>query len=255
MQSGDRRRAVVCVVLALAAFAACAPGHGGTLGSKRHLEVAAGAQGRASTPVAAAAGPLAPGEYYTSLFEPTITYTVPEGWELGAETEGVVFLGRDIGSERQAVSVTILSPAQAGAAVLDDPVSLPDESDEALVHRSMPVPGDYLSYLAKHQELMVSGVQSTTLLGREGSVADVAVTDRPGDLSCPATTSCLTLLLEQQPGVTPHGFVAGEQERVWDLGAGDDRLIVMVRVAPAVADSFDRLVQDAMSVLASVHFA
>jgi hypothetical protein len=239
-------------VLAVVTLAACGPGRGSTLGSERHLDVAAGAQGLASTPVAAAAGPLAPGTYYTSLFEPTLTYTVAEGWDLLAETEGVVFLGRDVGNERQGLSVTILSPARANAVVLGDPISQPDETDDAVLRRSLRMPDDYIAYLAEQDELTVSEVEPATLLDREGSVASVAVTDRPDDLPCPPTTSCLKLLLEQQPVVTPHGFFAGERARVWDLGAGNDRLIVMVRVSAAVADSFDQLVQDALGVLTTV---
>jgi hypothetical protein len=241
-------------VLAVVALAACGPGHGSTLGSERHLEVAAGAQGRASTPVAAAAGPLAPGTYYTSLFERTLTYTVDEGWGLLAESEAVVFLARDVGGERQGLTVTILSPVTADTVVLGDPIRLPDESPRAALRRSLPMPDDYIAYLAEQPELTVSEVGAATLLGREGSVANVVVTDRPGDLPCPPTTSCLTLLLEQRPVVTSHGFFAGERARVWDLGAGNDRLIVMVRVAAAVANSFDQLVQDALGLLATVSF-
>lgn len=169
-------------MLAVVALAACGRGSGSTLGEERHLEVAAGAQGRASTPVAAAAGPLAPGTYYTSLFEPTFTYTVAEGWHLFAETEAVVFLGRDVGSERQGLSVTILSPARADAVVLGDPISQRDESDAVVLRRSLRMPDDYIAYLAEQDELTVSEVEPATLLGQEGSGATVAVTDRPDDL-------------------------------------------------------------------------
>lgn len=241
-------------MLAAVAIAACSPGRGSKLGSERHLEVAAGAQGRASTPVAAAAGPLAPGKYYTSLFEPTFTYTVADGWGLVAETEGVVFLGRDVGSERQGLTITILSPVRTDARVLRDPTFRPDQSPKSDLRRSLPIPDDYIAYLAQQDALMVSEVEPATLWGREGKVADVVVTDRPGGLPCPPSVSCLALLLENRPQVTRHGVYAGERARVWDVGTGNDRLIVMVRISATVADSFDRLVQDALGVLTTVNF-
>lgn len=225
------------------------------MGSERRLEVNAGALGRASTPVAAAAGPLAPGSYYTSLFEPTFTYTVPDGWALEAETEGVVVLRRPVRDQPQGVLVFVLSPARADTVVLDNPICLTEACKKAALDRSLQMPDDYIAYLAQQQEVTVSEVGSATLLGRDGSVADVAVTDRPADLPCPATRSCLTLLVERQPVITPHGFFAGDRQRVWDVGKGDNRLIVMARVQPTVADLFDQLQQDALGVLTTVSFA
>ncbi|MEX2434004.1 MAG: hypothetical protein WEA49_11730 [Acidimicrobiia bacterium] len=131
-------------------LAACGQGRGTRLGGVRDLEVAAGAQGRASTPVAAAAGSLAPGAYYTALFEPTFTYTVPDAWQLLAETEGVVVLSRDVAGERQGLLITILSPVRTRAVVLDDPITAPSEGSKSLVRRSESMPDDYLAYLASH---------------------------------------------------------------------------------------------------------
>jgi hypothetical protein len=252
---GGARWAWLGVALTVVWLAACGGGRGSTLGPERHLEIAAGAQGRASTPVAAAAGPLAPGEYYTSLFEPTFTYTVGDGWALQAETEGVVVLRRPVGDQPEGLLVFVLSPARADAVVLDDPICTTEACKDAARDRSMPFPDEYFAYLAQQQEVTASDVGPATLLGREGSVADVAVTDRPDGLPCAATTSCIALLVERQPVTTPHGFLAGDRERVWDVGTGNDRLIVMARVAAAVADSFDLLVQDALGVLTTINFA
>jgi hypothetical protein len=249
-----RVRSFLCVVLAVLALAACGSSRGTRLGGVRDLEVAAGAQGRASTPVAAAAGSLAPGDYYTALFEPTFTYTVPSGWQLLAESEGVVVLSREVAGQPQGLIITILSPVRTRAAVLDDPITRPSEERRALVRRSVSMPEEYLAYLASQSLLTVSEAEPATLLGRDGSVADVAVTDRPGDLPCPATTSCLALLLERQPVVIHHGFFQGERERVWDVGAGADRLIAMVRVSASAALLFDQLVQDALDVVSSIEF-
>jgi hypothetical protein len=241
-------------VLVAVLLAACGARHGSKLGAERHLESAAGAPGRASTPVAASAGPLVPGEYYTSLFGPTFTYTVGDGWRLTAETPGVVVLQQDVGTEREGLTITISSPARSDTVVLRDPITPPGETDDEQLRRSLPMPEDYIAYLAQHQVLGVSDVAPATLLGRPGTVADVAVTDQPAPF-CSATMSCLALLLERRPAVAPHGFYAGELERVWDLGGGRDRLIVMVRVAPALADSFEQLVPGALGVLDTVNFA
>lgn len=241
-------------MLAVVALTACGPGRGTRLGPERHLEVAAGAQGRASTPVAAAAGPLAPGTYYTSLFEPTFTYTVPDGWVLVGETEGGVFLGRDVGSERQAVTLDIFSPVRTDAVVLGDPIKPPDENNADALRRSSPLPDDYIAYLGGLKELTVSAVRPATLLGREGSVADVAVTNTPAGLPCVSPVSCLTLLLEKRPTVTQHGFFVGDHAWVWDLGAGNDRLIVIARSGATVEGSFEQLMQDTLGVLATVRF-
>jgi hypothetical protein len=252
---GDARRAWGWVAFGVVALAACSSGQGSTLGSERRVEEAAGAQGRASTPIAAAAGPLAPGNYYTSLFEPTFTYTVPDGWALEAETEGVVVLRRPVRDQPQGVQVFVVSPARADTVVLDDPLCPTEDCKKAARDRSLQMPDDYIAYLAQQQGVTVSDVGPATLLGRQGSVADVAVTDRPDGLPCPATTSCLTLLVERQPVITPHGFFAGDRQRVWDVGKGNDRLVVMLRVHNAVLDSFDQLVQDSFGVLTTINFA
>ena len=189
------------------------------------------------------------------MFEPTFTYTVAEGWSLIAETEGLVYLGRDVGGDRQGLTVTILSPVKTEAVVLDEPISQPDESDEAITSRSSQMPEDYVVYLTEQGELTVSEVERVAFLDRDGSLATVAVTDRPGDLPCSPTAPCLKLLLERKPAVAPHSFYAGERARVWDLGAGNDRLIVMARVRAEVADSFEQLVSDALGVLATINFA
>lgn len=182
---------------------------------------------------------LAPGTYTTSVFQPTLTFTVPVGWSIAPETAGSVELSRAAGGG----SIDI---ADQVALLSTDP-SCPQ----------VPEPGvgrDVSSLIAAIQArpgLEVGQPQPVTLDSLDGQVIDVAMaTSWTG--TCPFSGGMVVVPLFVGANGDTFGLTAIERRRLVLIDRGDGTTLLAMIGGAGV--SFDSFVGEAMSIVQTFSF-
>ncbi len=170
---------MTCALIGVA-LAGCAS-TGGTQGSGTSL--GSGSETVGPSPTRSAAycpnpeggtclGPLQPGTYTTTTFEPGITYTVPEGWDNEEDTPGNFLLippGGDLPGVDGATSdyLGIYSGVAAANPDCLNPVPVPGTQTPATI----------LAYWAKIPSLSMTRAKKVSVGGLDGIVVDLTLRD------------------------------------------------------------------------------
>lgn len=108
--------------------------------------------------------PLRAGTYRSTLLEPTISYTLPAGWQLYADTRTWFELVPQ-GPDNRSINVFVRPKAPK---MMTGCVAVADETVG-------PTASDLLAWLAAHPALEVSKPKAATVAGLPGTVVDVAL--------------------------------------------------------------------------------
>jgi hypothetical protein len=201
--------------------------------------------GRSPDPAVTAAAPtpeaLAAGTYSTRNFRPTLTYTVPAGWELLADTPNWVQL-RPAGSED--LGLYLFRDAKAASQ---------DAACPTTPAAGVGMTSSELSTFVRGLPGVVAGSPAlVTVGGLNGASLDLGIT--PGwTLSCPFASGVPTVPLLMNAGIDRWVLAGGERLRLYllDLPGGN----VVVDVDDFEGSNIDSLIASAAPVIKSFRFA
>lgn len=184
-------------------------------------------------------GRIPAGHYTSSVFMPTVTFDLGEGWQAyQPEAVDVLLFGKE------GKGVSFLNPARWEGVIdpsrewLESP--LPPEALQ-------PVPDDLLRWSLDHPRYESSEPAPAFIGGAAGFSIDQAVVSGYQYEGCPA--ACV-LLYEGSGGVA--GSIAGYLER--NIFLDVDGVLVVINVS-APAEEFEEFLAEAQLVLATVTFA
>jgi hypothetical protein len=190
------------VLVAIALLASCGTEDDPDAGSSTTyvLDLHSGAQDEdtAATP---AVGPLEPGPYAPSAFEPAMRFQVGEGWALAYETQEHILLF--VGDPERPGSIYVFG-VSAGTKVTPTPVSDGDDTAPA----SEPFPADYEAWLRAVPYVDVGPRRAVEVGGATGFAVDVDLSGLPPGrcLSADTRQQCFypveTSAYTAMPGVT-----------------------------------------------------
>jgi hypothetical protein len=164
------------------------------------LDLHSGAQGEdtAATP---AVGPLEPGPYAPTVFEPAMRFQVGEGWALAYETQEHILLF--VGDPELPGSIYVFG-VSSKTKVTPTPVAEADDTAPA----SEPFPADYEAWLRAVPHLDVGPRRATEIGGAPGFAVDVDLSGLPTGrcMSADSRQQCFypveTSAFTAMPGVT-----------------------------------------------------
>ncbi|HEX5825909.1 MAG TPA: hypothetical protein VFY23_00185 [Candidatus Limnocylindrales bacterium] len=184
---------------------------------------------------------LAAGTYRTQFFQPTLTYTVPEGWELLADTPNWVQL-RPQGS--QDIGLYLFRDARAASQA----ASCPTEPEPGVGTTSTELVAHFrgLPGVNAGQPALV------TVGGLRGSQLDMGIA--PGwTASCPFANGVPTVPLIMNEGIDRWVLAGDERLRFYILdvpGGGN----VIVDIDDFMGDQIDGLIKSATPIIKSFEF-
>jgi hypothetical protein len=198
-----------------------------------------------SAAAATAAAPtpqvLAAGTYSTVNFKPTLTFTVPDGWELLADTPNWVQL-RPAGAEN--LGLYLFRNAKAAS---QDP-SCPTTPADGVGMTS----SELTSFFRGLPGLVAGSPALVTVGGLNGSSLDLGMT--PGwTLSCPFAGGVPTVPLMMNDGIDRWVLAGGERLRLYLLDVPDGN--VVVDVDDFEGSQIDTLIASATPIVKSFKFA
>ena len=166
-------RTLAAAVLGLAVLAGCSSG---TAEKDTAPASAATPPATSATPAAtgepcfnpeggACLGPLQPGTYRTTVFQPALSYTVPEGWVNAEDLIGNVLLYRKDDPQEGFVGGSYMG-------IYAD-VRAPEGCQETTADGVGHTPADLVAWLARQPGLATSRPQPVQVAGQEGLVVDV----------------------------------------------------------------------------------
>jgi hypothetical protein len=198
----------------------------------------------AATPTAAAGSPapsgLAAGTYASQVFKPTVTFTVPDGWMVGADSTPYFQL---LPVNTDVVGIHLFRDAKAAS---QDP-SCPDTPAAGVGSSAK----ELVEWIRGRPGLVVSEPTLSTVGGLSGQRIDVSIKDG-WTASCPFAggTPTVPLLVE---GAGGYRWVVAGSERlrldvlelpgggtvIVDIDAFDGRLMdELLKIAVPIVDSF-----------------
>jgi hypothetical protein len=208
------------------------------------LALAACGSGAATPTPAASGGEALPAGTYSSLaFQPTVTYTVPDGWERMTDQAGFFQL-RPFGSDVASVNL-FSNPA---AAVQDGACS--PASDPSVGTTST----DLVNWIRERPGLAVSTPAMATIGGLTGQMVDIGIKDG-WNQSCPFANGLPTVPLLNGGSAGYHWVVYGDERMrlyLLDLPGGGTVGIAVDTVDGSV---IDQLVSQATPIVKSLQFA
>ena len=191
-------------------------------------------------------GDLDPGTYTTEIFEPRLTYSVPEGWANFEDTPGNFLLvppGADLPgvdantSDFVGVYTSVYAQNRECATELQAATAQPgvDTTPEAIANEFAERPG-----------LVTDGPRSVELGGLTGFVLDVRVDSKWTGTCFYYPTPVVQLVGGRDPSALDHCIVAGNAARLYLLGYGDGTLLIeIVDVGnDGSVDSLDSVAKD-----------
>jgi hypothetical protein len=200
--------------------------------------------GTSASPTAAAGATpeaLTAGTYSTRNFKPTLTFTVPDGWELLADTPNWVQL-RPTGAENLGLYLfRDARPASQDPTCPTTPAVGVGATSSELVAFYRGLPG-----------LVAGSPALVTVGGLNGSSLDLGMT--PGwTLSCPFASGVPTVPLLMNAGIDRWVLAGGERLRLYllDLPGGN----VVVDVDDFEGSQIDTLIASATPIIKSFVFA
>jgi hypothetical protein len=169
-------------------------------------------------------GELDPGTYTTVVFDPTLTYTVDDGWTNFEDTPGNFLLvpaRGDLPGVNAGTSdfIGIYTSVAAEAYTCDGSILASD------VGRT---PDDIARWLALQDGLTATKLQRTHVGGLDGVVLDVSLDDG-GGLHCPGyEPAYYPVLLGVSPSHLDHGLIPGLTWRLYLLNFRGGTLAIEV---------------------------
>lgn len=207
------------------------------------LLAACGGAASQATPAPSSAGKVLPAGTYTSLaFTPTVTYTVPDGWE--ALTDGAGFFQvRPFGSE--AASLNVFS--NPVAAIQD--AACTAAADTTVGKTST----DLVKWISGLPGLTVSTPAMVTIGGLPGQVVDIAIKDG-WNQSCPFAGGLPTVPLIDGGTAGYHWVVYGDERmRLYVLDRPDGGT-VGIGVDTVDGTVMEQLLSQAAPIVKSMQF-
>jgi hypothetical protein len=196
-----------------------------------------------AAPAASGGQPLPAGTYSSLAFQPTATYTVPDGWERAADQAGFHQL-RPFGSD--VASVVLFS--RPAAAVQDGACTA--AADATIGTTS----SDLVSWISERPGLTVSTPALVTVGGLPGQMVDIGIKDG-WNQSCPFADGLPTVPLLNGGAAGYHWVVYGDERMrlyLLDLPDGGTVGIGIDSVDPSVVD---QLISQATPIVKSLQFA
>jgi len=223
----NRRRPLLVALVALASLVAACGGAG------------------AATPEPAASGgqPLPAGTYSSLAFTPTLTYTVPDGWERVADQTGFYQL-RPFGSEIASLAVF----SRPAAAVQDAACTAAAEPGVGATSIEL------VSWIRDLPGLVVSTPAMVTVGGLPGQMIDIGIKDG-WNQSCPFASGLPTVPLFNGGDAGYHWVMYGDERMrlyLLDVPGGGTVGIAIDTVDGSV---IDQLVSQATPIVKSLTFA
>ena len=174
------------------------------------------------------------GEYTTKNFEPTLSFTLGEGWQLGIpDLRYVVDIELGMSSGIDFMNVRN---------VYDANNPLHSESNRA--------PDDMVAWLQQHPYLDAERPQPVAIGGVEGKQFDVSVPKMPEESPPGCRGPCLPLF-ELAPGLS-FAMAEGEKERFIVLEGVEGKTVTIAAGAPV--EEFGAFIPKAQKVLKSVEW-
>jgi hypothetical protein len=186
--------------------------------------------------------PMPAGTYTTTAFQPSLTFTVPEGWELAADTPTWVQL-RPAGTEN------------LGLYVFRDAIALSQDA----ACPTTPEPGvgttstELTTWLRGLPGLVAGSPALVTVGGLRGTSIDLAIKDG-WTASCPFANGVPTVPLIRNDGIERWVLAGSERLRFYllDVPGGGN---VVVDVDDFEGSQIDALIKDAAPIIKSFVFA
>jgi hypothetical protein len=174
------------------------------------------------------------GEYTTKNFEPTLSFTLGEGWQSGIpDLRYVVDIERGISSGIDFMNVRYVYDA-----------------NNPLHSESNPAPDDMVAWLEQHPYLDAERPQPVAIGGVEGKQFDVSVPKMPEESPPGCGGPCLPLF-ELAPGLS-FAMAEGEKERFIVLEGVEGKTVTIAAGAPV--EEFEAFIPKAQKVLKSVEW-
>jgi hypothetical protein len=224
----NRRRPflILAAVLALAAVtAACG-----------------GSSAATAAPAASGGQPLPAGTYSSLAFQPTATYTVPDGWERAADQAGFHQI-RPFGSD---VASLVLF-ARPAAAVQDGPCTAAADTTVGTTS------SDLVKWISERPGLTVSNPALVTVGGLPGQMVDIGIKDG-WNQSCPFADGLPTVPLFNGGSANYHWVVYGDERMRLYLLDLPDGGTVGVGIDTVDASVVDQLISQATPIVKSLQF-
>ena len=229
------RFAAVVGLMSLAA--ACADGAGST--RQYTLDTVAGSPARSKTPSPLVRGPLPAGIYFTSRFEPALTFELGKGWRLDSESRQALWLVHG-GPEGE---ITIIVSRSSALRIESDPYY---RGVDVVGRRYRAVRGSVLDEIRHLDGVAVEPGPTLEILDAhtEFSVARSTVAGDPSD-PCAAEVPCPTVL---DSGLTGSWYLAPQEAVLITDAPGADLNILIGGVPP----NLEAMAAVAEPVLASI---
>lgn len=208
---------------------------------------ACGGSAATSTPSASSgpvASPVPAGTYTSRAFQPAVTFTLPDGWEMPPDSTQMLTL-RPAGS--QVDTINLFRDARAASQAADCP-----RSEEPGVGATS---GELATWIREHPGLVVSNPTMADIGGLRGVGLDVGI-QQGWTESCPFANGLPTVPLITGPTTPSYHWVAYGEERmrlyILDLPSGGT---VTVMIGTVIAEQVDTLIAMASPIIRSMVFA
>jgi len=216
---------LIAFVILIASACAGGAGSPGELLGKQSSTAAATRSTREDIPA---------GEYTTKNFEPTLSFTLGEGWQLVIpDQRHVVDIERGIASGIDFMNVRYVYDA-----------------NNPLHSGSNPAPSDMVAWLEQHPYLDAEKPQPVAIGGVEGKQFDVSAPKMPEE-SPPGCGGPCVPLFELAPGLS-FAMAEGEKERFIVLEGVEGKTVTIAAGAPV--EEFEAFIPKAQKVLKSVEW-
>ena len=204
---------------------------------------ACGGSGAPGSPTPVPETPMPAGTYTSAVFQPAVTYTVPDGWVLASDSAGYLQLrpaGQDL------VGIHLFRGAVAASQDPSCPIA--------------PAPGvgttstELVAWIRGLPGLAVSSPAMVTVGGLRGASIDVGIA-ADWTASCPFANGLPTVPLLVEPGTELRWVIAGgERLRLYllDLPAGGS---LIVDIDDFEGSQIDAFIGQAAPIVKSLQFA
>jgi hypothetical protein len=189
-----------------------------------------------------AATPMPAGIYTTAAFQPALTFTVPDGWELAADTPSFVQM-RPAGSQNTGIYLF-----RDAFALSQDP-TCPTTAEPGVGTTST----ELTTWLRGLPGLVASSPAMVTVGGLRGTSLDLAI-KADWTESCPFANGLPTVPLIRNDGIERWVLAGSERLRFYILdvpGGGN----VIVDVDDFEGSQIDALIKEATPIIRSFQFA
>ncbi len=207
------------------------------------LVAACGGAGTTAAPSRLAESPLAAGTHTSTVFQPAVTFTVPDGWVLATDTADYLQL-RPAGQE-----IIGMHLFRGVAAASQDP-SCPIAAEPGVGTTST----ELVTWMRGLAGLTVSGPAMATVGGLRGVSIDIGIAQARTQ-SCPFANGLPTVPLIVEPGTGLRWVLAGgERLRMYLLDLPEGGTLI-VDIDDFDGAQFDALISAASPIVKGLEFA